>query len=68
MISWAWDEDDRYQREMDAVDRERMVAGWEPPMGWRRPVDPACPAHGYGMVDGTCGVCLLELAAMEEAA
>jgi hypothetical protein len=67
MISWDYlrDEDDRYQREMDAVERERMVAGWEPPMGWRRPVDPMCPTHRYGLVDGLCGVCVQEASLSE---
>jgi hypothetical protein len=69
-VSWdyRWDEDDRYQREMDAVERERMVAGWEPPMGWRRPVDPMCPAHNFGLVRGLCGVCVEELKAQGRAA
>jgi hypothetical protein len=65
MASWEtrWDEDspaDRWQRGMDNAWLTRRADGWEPQAGWRRPVDPACPAHGFGMVRGLCGVCVLE--------
>lgn len=73
-VSWdydAWEADslaNRYQHEIDLAFAERAAQGWQPMMGWRRPVDPACPEHGYGTVDGLCGVCVLELNAKEEAA
>lgn len=74
MVSWdwtrdeSWDKAELYEYEIRAAEHERLREGWAPPMGYRRPVDPMCPAHNYGMVDGLCGVCVEELKAMEEAA
>jgi hypothetical protein len=73
MPSWDYDEWDadrpanRYQAEIDLAVRERLY-GQHETQGWRRPVDPACELHGYGTVDGLCGVCVLEREAREEAA
>lgn len=53
----SWDKSEFREAELRAAERERLIVGWQPPMGYRRPVDPICKAHGYGMVDGTCGVC-----------
>ena len=72
MPSWDWTPDhswdcaERYEAELRAAERERMQDGWAAPDGWRRPVDPMCPAHSYGLVDGLCGVCVLELNAATE--
>ncbi len=66
MISWdwtrdeSWDKAELYEYEIRAADRERLREGWAPPMGYRRPVDPPCERHGYGTVDGLCGICVLE--------
>lgn len=81
MISWSympgWDTDewdwdtgaDRYQRRIDAQVREDLRLGVEPQLGWRgRPVDPMCELHGYGLVDGLCGVCVEEIKARRAAA
>ena len=69
MISWdpdeGFDKSQFYEYEIRAAERERMQDGWAPPDGWRRPVDPMCPKHGYGTVRGLCGVCVLEIAATE---
>ncbi len=73
-VSWdwtrdeSWDKAELYEAEIRAADRERVREGWVPPMGFRRPVDPPCEVHGYGAVDGLCGVCLLELEARKAAA
>lgn len=71
MPSWDYsDRDvDRWEQDYERSLAGLYQAGWEAafrkrlgevvPDGWRRPVDPACPQHGYGMVDGKCGVCVL---------
>jgi hypothetical protein len=65
MASWSGYEDEygicagRYQYRIDQQAREDMRLGWQHPDGMRRPVDPVCSVHGYGMVDGLCGVCVL---------
>lgn len=50
----------RYQRGVDQRVLLDLVLGVEVPDGWHRPVDPACPRHGYGMVENACGVCVQE--------
>jgi hypothetical protein len=63
MPSWYIDWDDQlsaYERELAAAERQRLQDDTVPQHGYQRPVDPPCPRHGYGMVDGRCGLCLLE--------
>ena len=73
MVSWSWERDESwdkagyYEAELRAAERERMQDGWAPPDGYRRPVDPPCPTHSYGLVDGLCGVCVLEKESREAA-
>ena len=78
MPSWsfdpAWDSghDDscagRYQAAVDRAFREQMRLGVPPPDAGPQPFDPPCALHGYGTVDGLCGVCVLELKARRAAA
>lgn len=51
--------DSPYEAAIRAKVREDMRTGVGAPMGYRRPVDPPCPAHGYSLVEGKCGMCLL---------
>ena len=66
MVSWDWRSEDswdcstRYQAELDAADRLRMREGWQPLVGYRQEPLEMCPAHGYGLVRGRCGVCVME--------
>lgn len=75
----SWDYDDhygetdspamRYQRGIDWRTREDMQLGAAVPDGYRQPLVPACPKHGYGMPDERgCGVCVLEAKADRRAA
>jgi hypothetical protein len=71
MPGWDWEDDspaDRYQRGLELAVLEERALGWQPPDGWRRPHDPVCPEHGYGVVDGLCGVCVLKIEAQRRAA
>jgi hypothetical protein len=63
MPSWYVDWDDQltaYEREIAAAEQQRLHDGYTPQEGHVQPADPPCPRHGYGMVNGQCGLCLLE--------
>jgi hypothetical protein len=63
MPSWYVDWDDQlsaYESELAAAERQRIHDNTQPLEGYQRPTDPPCPRHGYGTVNGTCGLCLLE--------
>jgi hypothetical protein len=69
MPSWYWDrhrtddwddQENAYERELRMAERQHLQDGYTPQEGHTQPTDPACPKHAYGMVDGQCGLCLLE--------
>ena len=75
MISWddrdeGYDMPQRYQAELDAAEGLRLRDGWQPLVGWRGEPLEMCPlpGHGYGLVEGLCGVCVKEIDAAAEAA
>lgn len=56
---YFWQAHDEDQRRIVELERRESV-GNHALYGFPRPVHPACPDHGYGMVENRCGVCLLE--------
>jgi hypothetical protein len=81
MVSWDTSRDEgydasiRYEAELRAAERLRLRDGWEPVVGWRgeplemcRRVGANGKRHDLGLVDGACGLCVVEAEARDVAA